>query len=296
MKKLYKDCTLKHAILTTLAQSEHGMTTRELFDRVGHPSWESFRVEVYQLWRRGQYLTRSKVDGKREYRYSLSKLGKEHSVDAFKTIRKRQENIHAKVSAILNDDEAFRQAVEQEASRRSSCGPVSGGSGPVSTPTTSVNDENVISMIRAKDKEITMLQMQLQELRRQSQTGAATTVRAQAQRERTPEEVKEERLRIKRRRKLAEMYASQNMYLDSTFFAKWGDLRPYKLKFKQWLSDNSIEIMSKNNPEIRRGHAHKQPIPPQAISQCGFHIVKMDSKGISIAGRGLPDGKARMSF
>ena len=289
MKK-YRDCQLKGMILQCLIDGEK--TSEQIHSIVQHPDKHHLHAELYALKRRG-YLSRDV----KTRTYSLTKLGKTHSASPFISIIRRRENIQAKVSAILNDDQAFQEAVRVEVDNRiGSGGHVSGGhSGPAPASASIINDSKVIEALKAKDDEIARLQMQLLHLKKsQAPTGPMHT--GPGQPAKTPEQVREEKLRIRRRRKLADMYASRNMLLDAAFFAKWGDLRPYKLKYKPWLSENSIEIMSKSNPEIRRGHAHRQPIPPQAVMQCQFHIVKMDSKGITIAGRGLPDGQARMSF
>ncbi|MEZ5334169.1 MAG: hypothetical protein R2741_02475 [Methanolobus sp.] len=240
--------------------------------------------------RRRGYI--SKVGNVKPARYKLTKKGRVHAQDPFIQKKRKQELLQHRVSAILNDDEKFREALEVEIQNRMKT-PQSLSGGPVSQPTESINDSEVIKIIRDKDDQIAKLQMQLQQIRRQSQP--AGPVR-QAQRTKSPEKLKEENARIKKRKKLAELYASRNRLLDAAFFTKWGDLRPYKIKFKGWFSANSIEILSPSNPEIRRGHAHKHPLSPRDIPAAKFHIVDMNEKGITIRGRGLPDGKARMSF
>jgi len=298
MKK-FNDCQLKGLILQCLIDGDK--TSEQIYSVINLPDYDKHHLhaELYALKRRG-YLSR---DSKTRI-YSLNKKGVVHAQNPYISIIKRRESIATKVSAILENEESFKAAVDEAVSRKSG-GTISGGSsGPVSTPSASVNDAKVIQMIRAKDEDITKLQMQLQEMRRsqaQASTGPMSTGPGQ-QRQQTPEQVREEKLRIKRRRKLCEVYFSRGLLLDSRFFAKYngvsgvGGVAPYKLKYKPWLSDNSIEILSKSNPEIRRGHAHRQPLPPQAVMQCQFRIVKMDEKGITIAGRGLPDGRARLSF
>lgn len=290
IQKFYPDCQLKGQVLTSLLEQDR--TVKEMHSIVQHPNFNAFKAEVSQLKRRG-YLTVS--EHKRPKRYKLTKKGVEHASDPFITIRRRQESLQNRVSQILNDDEAFAEALRIEVEKHTGGSIASGGSGgAVSKPSASVNDEQVIKVIRGKDDEIAKLQMQLQQMKRQSQSTAPTISKIRQQRQQTPEQINEENLRIKKRRKLAQMY--HNRYLDADFFAKYGDLRPFKFKFKKWLSPNSIEVMSKNNPEIKRGHAHKKPIPANVIPQCQFRIVGVDEKGITITGHGLPDGKARMSF
>lgn len=309
MKK-YHDCQLKSAILTTLAEQDQsglGMTTRELFDIVQHPSWDSFRVSVYQHWRRGGYLVRSKVEGSREFRYSISKKGREHThQNAYQTIQRRRDNIQHKLNALLADEPSFQAAVEQEVSRRVETGgghvPSGGHSGPVSAPTASVNESQVIKVMKEKDDRIAQLETMIMHMKRsQAPTGPQSTGTQVQQQTKTPEQEqkqKEERQRIKRRRRLSEFYASRNIPLDADFFLKWGggDIMPYKIKFQKYGASGSVEIFSRSNEELRRGHCHSRPLHPSAILQCRFQIVSMNEKGITVRSHVLPDMKTRMIF
>nr|WP_319507239.1 hypothetical protein [uncultured Methanolobus sp.] len=300
---------MKGQVLSTLVQNE--LTVKEMQNIVQHPNFNSFKAEISQLKRRG-YITVS--ENTRPKTYKLTKKGHEHAANPFITIIRRQESIAAKVSAILNDDDAFQKAVQEEASRMSSGGHVSGHGGVISTPTASIDDSKVQKLLQAKDDEIEKLKRYVLHLRQSPQSQAPTgpmSTRTQGQpMQQTPEQqhkqqhkAKSEARRIKKRKHLAHAYYSKGVFLDNRFFSLWGEVAPHKIKFKRYISSDgtvapdSIEIMSsKSNLEIKRGHAHRKPIGDALMRRCMFHIVKIDDRGIDIKGHGLPGNKARLRF
>ncbi|WP_319506926.1 hypothetical protein [uncultured Methanolobus sp.] len=244
--------------------------------------------------RRGYIIVTN--DG-RPYEFALSRKGREHCRDPFVQKKRKQESLQHRVSAILNDDDRFKEALETELQNRMNGTPsiLSGGhGGSVSAPASSLNENEVIKVIRSKDEEISKLQCQLQEMKRQAQ-GPTTPVSTGPQRQRTPEQVKEERLLVRRRKKLATVYTSTNRFLDMNFFAKWDGNFPYRMKHSQWYKPGSVEILSEKNPEVRARDHVTGKLPPDFILAHQFKITHFGKNSITVEGRGLRE-KCTMRF
>lgn len=283
--KHFKDGTLKFAILNYVLHHS-GCTSEDIAQHVQHESIRVLRSEIYYL-KRQSYLT---VSDKKErpLRYSTTKSGQKeaqqgpHSVQIKR--QERQERVQAMVSAILNDDDNFAAAVESEV--RTRLKEIEAGTRePPVIEKVVVNkaDDTLRQQLEAKGRRIEELEVALQHLKLH-QSNVPTKVKPV---EKTPEQQQAENERIKRRKRLVQFYSGK--YLDSQFFEHWKEIYPYKIKFKVWHSENSVELMSHSNKEHARGHTLGK-LPPQAIMDARFHIVKADDKGITIRGRGLPDG------
>lgn len=95
----------------------------------------------------------------------------------------------------------------------------------------------------------------------------------------------------KHRRKLAQHYHSNRMYLDSQFFSQWQNIVPVKVKGAKWFTKNSVEFISKNNKEFGRGHV--VVMNPEQIYESQFYITEILRDGITIGGKGVA-GKIEM--
>ncbi|WP_292468881.1 hypothetical protein [Methanolobus sp.] len=307
MKK-FNDCQLKGLILQCLIDGPK--TSEQINSVINLPNnydKHNLHAELYVLKRRG-YLSRNSETRS----YSLNKKGVVHAQNPYLSIIKRRESIASKVSAILENEESFKAAVDEAVSRKSGGTISSGSGGVISSPTSSVNDSKVMEELQKKDQYITKLEKYIHHLQKTTQSQSTVPQQqSQQQPERVqqqtkttdPEKAKSEARRIKKRKQLAHAYYSKGVYLDSRFFSLWGEVAPHKIKFKRYTSSDgtvtpdSIEIMSsKSNSEIRRGHAHKKPISEALLRRCMFHIVKIDDTGIDIIGHGLPDNRARLRY
>ncbi len=280
--KQYKDCQLKGQILATLLRED--LSSREIQEIVQHPSNRSFWSELYALRRRGYLTTTSTM---KPYLYSLTKKGEIHAADPFIMKKHKQEYLQRRVSAILNNDESFKQALEIELEKHPS-GTTSTPASITSSPNANRNEETsqLIKELKAKDDEVALLQFQVQEMRRQK-----SDIRQRESLKRpSPEEQKKEKARIEKRRKIATAYASRNRLLDMEFFRVWGDLRPYRLKYMQLFKPGSVEIMSRSNPEHARGHTGGVLSPSEVIGAKLF-IKQYRNDGIIVSGQCMRDEK-----
>jgi hypothetical protein len=269
---------------------QHGdLTSEEINEYVKYRGDKnSYYGYIYQLARRGFI---SKTNNKKPYIYSTTAKGREHAANPFINVQRRQEAAERKLQSLIENEESLQKLIEEAVSRRYQGGPVS-GHGSISQPSESVNQEKYISEIKKKDDRIAQLETMIQSMKRSQASTGPGQVRQQTK---SPEKIREDKIRIKRRRKLSEAYASRGAQLDYDFFKKFG-LFPYKIKFQKYGASGSVEIFSKSNEELRRGHCHPRPLPPNAIMQCGFRIISMNEKGITVGSHVLPDGKARMNF
>lgn len=287
--KGYKDGTLKYQILSYIFHNS-GCTSQDLAEHIGHPNIKTLRSEVYYLRRYGGYISSDKSSI--PHRLTLTKLGIKgaqdpHSVQIKR--QERQERVQAMVMSILEDDEKFAEAVEAEVKIRLKEIDAGIRKRPIVETVESPADSALKEKLQAKDLRIQELQAQVQHLKLHK-ANVPTKV---APKEKTPEEQKQESERRLRREKLAMQY--QRKYLDARFFSIWGDMLPYKMSHMQLYNIGSIEIMSKNNPEIRRGHTRRLLYPPEIIG-AKFHIIKMSKNGILISGQGLPGGQVSLRW
>lgn len=108
--KLYKDCELKGRILRFILQ-RGSATSREIYNHVQHRSYHTCISQIYSMKRNG-YL--SVTNRSKPYNYTLTRKGHLHARDAFIGVKKRQQNMRQRISAILSNDARFRQIIDYE--------------------------------------------------------------------------------------------------------------------------------------------------------------------------------------
>jgi hypothetical protein len=222
--------------------------------------------------------------------YSTTKKGQFHAQEPYYYQRRKQERIQSRVSAILNDDEQFSQAVDEEVKTRLS--EIESGvreAPQIIESVTNTDDSALRQELNEKNSKIQELEAQVQHLLLHK-SNVATNPKPQ---EKTPEEQKAESERRKRREQLAMDYRGR--YLDSDFFVRWGDMRPYKMKHLQLFRKGSVEILSKSNPEHSRGHT-RRILYSQEVLGAKLYIIKMHKNGINIVGRGLLSDKVLLRW
>lgn len=279
--KNFKDCELKGRVLSACLQQDR--TSQELFEAIQHPVKHALHAELYQLRRRG-YLS---LTSSNPHTYTLTKKGRIHAADPYLSIKRKQESIQRRVLAILENDERFQEAVENEVKEHLSNIPSSSAS-LSSSQSANPHQENsqLIEQLKSKDDEITRLQFQVQEMCRQK-----TDIRQrEASKQKSPEEQKQDHKRVQERKKLATEYASRQRLLDLDFFRQWGDMLPYRLKHMQLYRKGSVEIMSRANPEHRRGHT-KRMLHRDEIIVASLYIKQYRKDGIIVAGQCMREDK-----
>jgi len=276
--KHYKDCQLKGRILHCIVNNI--TTSRGIYEKIGHPSYPAFRSELYSLKRRGYITT---LTSKKPHTYSLTKLGRLHAQDPYIQKRRKQEYINSRVDAILNDNERFQAAVENEVKNRFPVIPSPSGN---FSPSQKVNPHpetaHLMAELKSKDEKIIKLNNRIRELMQPK----ISTCQPRLPASKTPQEQKQEQERVIRRQKLAQMYASHRHPLDFDFFQRWGDMHPYRMKHLQLFKAGSVEILGSSNPEHGRGHA-RRPLSPQEIVMAQFVIKDMRKDGIIVHGKGM---------
>ncbi|WP_407282357.1 hypothetical protein V7O59_14155 [Methanolobus sp. ZRKC1] len=287
--KTYRDCDLKGRILRQVQLcGSQSPTARELFIAVQHHDFDSFLSSLHRLKKYG-YL--STVPDSRPYRYQLTRKGIEHAREPYIYKIRKQQHLQERIRSILEDDERFSEEVEKEVRTRLSEIQTGTREAPiVETVTKEADDSALREELESKDRTIHELQAQIQHLKIHA---ANVPMKAATPKEKTPEQQQAENERIDRRKRLVKFYSGK--YLDSQFFEHWKEIYPYKIKFKVWHSENSVELMSSSNKEHSRGHTLGK-LPPMAIMDAKFHIIRVDDKGITIRGRGLPDGQANLRW
>ena len=291
MVKNFRDCDLKGLTLRQIhhfSMQSRNPTARELFDAVQHPDFDSFLSSMHRLRKYGYVST---VAGSRPYRYQLTKKGIEHSRDPYKYKKAKQQSLQTRVRSILENDENFAAAVEDEV--RARLKEIESGirEPPVieSIIEKEADDSALKAELALKNQRIQELEAALQHLRLHK----ANVPTKAAPPEKSPEEQQKESERIKRRERLAMNY--RGMLLDAAFFSAWGDMFPFRMRGMALFKEGSVEILSKSNPEIRRGHA-RQVLSPNQVLWARFHITKMNKNGISIGGQGLPGGQTSLRW
>jgi hypothetical protein len=286
-RKQFRDCDLKGRILrqVQLSGSQSKPTARELFEAVNHPNFDSFLSSLHRLKKYGYIST---VAGSHPYRYTLTRKGETHAQDPYKYKRAKQEGLQMRISAILNDDEQFSQAVEEEVRKRLS-EIESGTREPPIIETEKEDNTDLKEELEEKNSRIQELEAQVQHLIRHKLNVPTKPVPI----EKSPEEQKAENERRQRREGLVVQY--QRRYLDAAFFSQWGDILPYKMSHMQLYREGSVEILSKSNKEHARGHTRRL-LYPQEILNGKYRIIKVTKNGISIAGQGLPGGQTSLRW
>ncbi|WP_321430837.1 hypothetical protein [uncultured Methanolobus sp.] len=288
--KQYRDCDLKGRILRSIHQSPIGShpTARAIFDAVGHHNFDSFLSTIHRL---KKYSYISVIPDSRPFQYRLTRKGQEHAHDPYKYKKAKQQHLEQRIRAILNDDDRFSGEVEKEVRQRLSEIESGTREAPpiIETVETEADDSALKAELESKNLRIQELEAALQHLKLH-QSNVPTKA---APPEKSPEEQQKENERRQRREKLAMNY--RGMLLDAAFFGQWGDMLPFRMKHLQLYREGSVEIMSKSNPEIRRGHA-RRPLYPPEVAGARFHITKMNKNGISISGQGLPGGQTSLRW
>ncbi|ETA68868.1 hypothetical protein MettiDRAFT_2355 [Methanolobus tindarius DSM 2278] len=293
--KSFRDGTLKWAILNYILNHPE-CTSQDIANHVQHSSIKTLRSEIYYLRRYGGFISADKSSI--PHRLTLSKSGKNETQQGPYSVQikrqKRQERILAMVSAILNDDEKFAEAVNDEVEKEVKQRMKEIESGVREAPTIvetieSKTDTELRKEIESKDMRIHELQAQIQHLRLHK---ANVPTRAPPV-QKSPEEQKADAERRQRREQLSMRY--RGMLLDAPFFHHWKDMFPFRMKHLQLYKEGSVEIMSPSNPEHRRGHA-RRPLNPAEVIGGKYHIVKMTKQGIVIEGMGLPGGQASLRW
>ena len=289
MAKNFRDSDLKGRVLQQIhhfSMQSQQPTGRQLFDAIKHPNFDSFLSTLHRL---KKYSYVSIIPDTRPYQYKLTRKGVQHAHDPYKYKRIKQQHLQERISAILNDNEKFDAAVQEEVKQRLKEIDAGIRERPVIETIESKADTELRAELEAKDSKIHELQAQIQHLRCHKSNVPTRPPPV----EKSPEEQREETERIQRRQNLAMSYRGR--YLNPYFFSQWGgDIYPCRMKGATLYKESSVEIISKSNPEFRRGHA--KILPPSYVVGAQLHITKLTKNHIIVSVQCLPGGECTLRF
>jgi hypothetical protein len=199
----------------------------------------------------------------------------------------KAERIKSTVYDILNDDEKFTEAVDNEVENRmdiveknvESILNTNVNEINIANETTSKAETTVGNIIKKKNKEIRNWKSKYYKEVEKRSSDTKSTQNTKPNENKTNDEV-----RINKRKKLAQFYYQNRLWIDIGFFQHWKNMVPVLLSGKKFLNKRSVEIMSTDEAkrELERKHARTVLQSNDEILACLFRIDKINKDGIVV--------------
>ncbi|MDA0524217.1 hypothetical protein [Methanococcoides alaskense] len=303
-----KDCQLKGLILKSILTGNN--TSRAIFESIPYENYQSFKVELVNLRKRGYIIKKGQ---KQPFHYQLtSPKGIEHAKnpninkEKFDALVMSQANPIAveMVDVILNNKELFNQAVDNKIRSK---GLFEGGIAVVqeahSKPSNFVssNDKNyegqdsseevkkLRKLLGEKDKRISDLEIELMDIQKPvvtmqlKQESASEGNQSKRKSQQLLKSENNHKKLAESRYKLCKRFYDSKVYLTGDFFRKYQNMLPILLSGKTLFNRGSVEILShaEFKREQERKHA-KAPLKDKDILRYHFKITKLGKNSITV--------------
>lgn len=293
---------LKNATLNAIDSGLH--YSRQIFDSMDYPNYQTFHKNLYNLCRRG-YIHKG---AKKPRVYTLTKKGKFHLTNPNYFQEKKDMIFSKKLEAIMKNTDAFKSIMIklgndqlQNNIRGQNIAPtvvlpsVKSGSdfGEGENEDNDKVDDNNKMIIESLMKQVRLLKYNNAEIKEQKELLIENNQNLTEQIKSgngTPKVNSNNNIQLANNRKnLTNQYLKNGGYLDLHFFEVWG-IYPFLLKGAKIFNKCSIDILSKSNQEFERGHV-KRTLTDSEIINSGMQIVKHDNNGIWVNCQGINKSK-----
>lgn len=281
----------------TLSAINSGLNkSRDIFNFMDYPSYQTFHKNLYNLVRRG-YI--HKAGTKPKSRYSLTKQGKFHLANPNYYQERKEMIFSKKMEAVMRDTPEYQRMLMKLASEEIQNRNISGQT--IAPDVFHFDDDkdnkddyyDNIDKIDDTNKDKLLIERLKNDVLKLKNEKAEIS----KQKELLIDHIKSDKGSLKPksehnlklandRKKLTAHYLKKyNGELDLRFFTKW-NIHLCLLKGATIFNKGSIDIISKSNEEFQRGHV-KRELSDGEIIKAQLHISKYDENGIWVNGQGL---------